>query len=320
LLWQDYVQWGYVNHRRLDLPGYECNTLNVTTLRRMREVMDEKGWIASDVKKTVENLEEYFYFNLAPLGSHSAGSTNLVYVYWYVKPYTIQRRNVDSIFSNFTRTQKLYGGGVEETELIRGFLQSWGIASDSLNRHDLWTTEIDHNYNIFFDPETRTWRAYTKQLELLDSGATMSTVVGFFFYRPGFDLKKFCHHWNGDQKYQTKDSVVDVSVGFELRSLLLPSPTGFSEGVSEALAHRPVGLRWPFCCLRRLRAASLRALKEPLRSSSLPVQRSRLSLWNRIEGGYSDYLVESSCRVYSIGLQKVRFNDEIVDSTIQRWP
>ena len=183
LLWQDYVQWGYVNHRRLDLPGYEYNTLNVTTLRRMREVMDEKGWIASDVKKTIENLAEYFYFNLAPLGSHSAGSTNLVYVYWYVKPYTIQRRNVDSIFSNFTRTQKLYGGCVEETELIRGFLQSWGIASDSLNRHDLWTTGIDHNYNIFFDPETRTWRAYIKQLELLDSGATMSTVVGFFFYR-----------------------------------------------------------------------------------------------------------------------------------------
>jgi hypothetical protein len=40
---------------------------------------------------------------------------------------------------------------------------------------------------MFFDPETKTWRAYVKQLELLND-ATMGTEVGFFFYRPEFDL------------------------------------------------------------------------------------------------------------------------------------
>jgi hypothetical protein len=51
---------------------------------------------------------------------------------------------------------------------------------------------VDHVYSMFFDPETQTWRAYVKQLELLND-ATMDTEVGFFFYRPGFDLTKFCH-------------------------------------------------------------------------------------------------------------------------------
>ncbi len=74
LIWQDYV----LENKKLDLPDYEWNMVSVETLRQMRSIMNEKGWINDDVIKTVGDLEYYFYFNIAP--KYMAGSTNLEYV------------------------------------------------------------------------------------------------------------------------------------------------------------------------------------------------------------------------------------------------
>jgi len=191
-LWQSYIVRGL----RLDQSGYDWNTLSVETLRRMREVMDQRGWINRQPTETLTNLEFWFYFNVAP--QHRTGSTNWQFVDWRTEPYPVDRGNVDNLFEQFLETNKGWGSCVEETELLRAFLQSWGIAANTLS----W----GHVYNYIFDHTSGKWKAYERQLEVLDwerPNPSMQDVATFYFYKPPIDQSRFL-------SYPDPDTVEDV--------------------------------------------------------------------------------------------------------------
>jgi len=50
---------GYTT-KRLDLKAYRWDSVNVTTLTRMREMIDKNDWSSRDVNLVVANLEQYF--------------------------------------------------------------------------------------------------------------------------------------------------------------------------------------------------------------------------------------------------------------------
>jgi hypothetical protein len=47
---------------KLDVHVYENNTVSVNTLRQMRRIADERGWITRDVNSYENTVESYFYF------------------------------------------------------------------------------------------------------------------------------------------------------------------------------------------------------------------------------------------------------------------
>jgi len=49
--------------KKLDIKSYNWNIVSIGTLRKMRDIAEEKEWLNKDVGKTIGNIENYFYFN-----------------------------------------------------------------------------------------------------------------------------------------------------------------------------------------------------------------------------------------------------------------
>ena len=47
----------------MNLFGYEWDNVNITTLRQMRDYMNQKGWVTSSIDQTVSIIKDYFFFS-----------------------------------------------------------------------------------------------------------------------------------------------------------------------------------------------------------------------------------------------------------------
>jgi hypothetical protein len=166
------------------LRGYKWGTISLDTLRQMRKVMDSKGWITGDVGKTVSQIEDYLYFS---------GRSGKKEEHWYyaadfstpeksrfviVDGLNVSIGNINNVnwqFDYFMENDQGIGGCTDEAALVDGFAKSWGIATTAhfrMNKLSGTTRRTEftaHTYVTYFDPQTRLWKAYSKQL-LIDKG------------------------------------------------------------------------------------------------------------------------------------------------------
>jgi hypothetical protein len=151
----------------MDLVGYEWDNVNVTTLRGMRDYMKEEGWISSSIDQTVASLEKYFLVN----GNGNFHRTDSWTVTIQVNGETVPERNMNNANFNFQyylRNHYAIGVCEDQMTLVSAFLKSWGIAT--LPQLSYWVEGNwynGHSYTMYFDASSKTWKVYSKQLEIV---------------------------------------------------------------------------------------------------------------------------------------------------------
>ena len=160
--------------KRVDLEAYTWNTVNATTLNRMRDLIEQNRWSSKDVNQVVAKLEDYFYFKGRRSYPGSWRSDHWIYSTegmneghieiagkrhknWYLFSPNHQ-------FDLFLRNGYVTGGCADETVMIGALAKSCGIATTAL-----WTICNDpkpsgHMYSIYYDPSDKSWKAYGEQL------------------------------------------------------------------------------------------------------------------------------------------------------------
>jgi hypothetical protein len=192
------------------LIGYNWGTVSLDTLRKMRKVMDSKGWVTGDVGNTVSKMEDYLYFS---------GRSGKKGEHWYyaadfsapeksrfiiVDGLNVSIGNINNVnwqFDYFVKNDQGIGGCTDEAALVDGFAKSWGIATTAHFRMNKLTgttrrTEFTaHTYVTYYDPQTRSWKAYSKQL-FIDTGWMPKDSVSFLgvleppVRQPGYILSR----------------------------------------------------------------------------------------------------------------------------------
>jgi hypothetical protein len=169
---------------RLDVRIYENNTVSVNTLRQMRRIADDRGWITRDVNSYENTIESYFYF----AGGVCRTSRNWV----CPAPNDSYIGNVDLMFDFFLATGKGVGQCYEETQFVDAWCKSWGIPVASGYRSFTTTIQplpdgaiIEHTYPVYFDPGSNSWKSMWRQLDAFytDKGEETRSM-SFFIFRP----------------------------------------------------------------------------------------------------------------------------------------
>lgn len=157
-------------HSQMDLQGYRWNTVSVSTLRIMQAKMIEMRWIAQSATGTVKNIEEYFFF--------SGGADHWIFtqpndsMIEFNGEQTINHNmnNPNLVFEHYLTTGKGLGVCGDEASLIESLSKSWGISTIRLTRTYATKGASNHDHIVYYDPPTRTWKCYEKQLDIGRSG------------------------------------------------------------------------------------------------------------------------------------------------------
>jgi hypothetical protein len=198
-------EYGLSNHRmsrgytskRVDLKAYTWNTVNVTTLKSMRQMAEEKHWLTKDVNQLVGNLEYYFYFQ-NKRGYEDTWRTD----HWIYSSEGVHDVQIEIAgekhkswhlltpnyqFDFYVRNGYVTGNCVDETVFVGAWAKSWGIATTPI-----WTicAEAGHVYSAYYDPQDGNWKAYADQLawyiaESKYLGANLTFIV-FHIFKPPF--------------------------------------------------------------------------------------------------------------------------------------
>jgi hypothetical protein len=170
-----------VDSHRLDLKGYNWNTVSVATLRSIRKDVSDMGWWNRDVNMIVQNVEEYFSF--------SGFNAHWKYVSSFDEKIEadgemVPARNLNNADFEYDYYLKNgYGIGVCEDEmaLTDAFLKSWAVPSLALLTY--WNegnSFSGHTHVIYYDPSSNLWKGYYKELSVeIDKGP-----VDFYVFRP----------------------------------------------------------------------------------------------------------------------------------------
>jgi hypothetical protein len=223
----------YRNERRMDLAGYLWDTVNVTTLRKMRTFMDHEKIVASDAGVTVGNLEHYLYFSNVRNTGEKGGMDSDHWYYVYedltprrvatividgepVKNYVIN--NVDWLFSHLIQSGRGIGQCGDEAALVDGFAKSYGIATLPAGRMVKLseTTRTSHGYVIYYHPKTRDWRVYENQLYMDIDWIPGGILTYFTIIKPPVNQHGYLHDWMegvfwcGTMTYLWRDTTMQV--------------------------------------------------------------------------------------------------------------
>ena len=193
----------YWNKQRLPLVVYQKDTVSIDTLRKMREIAEEKMWWNKEVSRSVGNVEEFFYF---------AGYKNN----WdFVSAQPILDENgldawldTDWQFKRWLDGQKPRGDCGTEATFIDAWMKSMGIASTvhwmyRLGQASGSTSWWSHSYAIYFDPTNRAWRAHTRQIQDLvpRDENYKSFSMRYFIFRPPVNQVRYLEYrvaWSGN--------------------------------------------------------------------------------------------------------------------------
>jgi hypothetical protein len=202
----------YGNHRRMDLAGYEWDTLNVTTLREMRRYLEDKQFITVDTAVIIGLIEHYLYFS-NPRSTGEIGGMDSDHWYYVYETLTAHRvatisvdgesvknyviNNVDWTFSYLLLNGRGIGACGDEAALVDGFAKSFGIATLLATRFvKLSETErTGHGYVVYYSQSTETWRAYSSQLEMDMDWIPRDAVTYFTVIRPPVNQHGYLRAW-----------------------------------------------------------------------------------------------------------------------------
>jgi len=164
----------------------------VDVLQKMREIALEKGWVERSVDLTVKNLEEYFYFSGAArhwkystrMGDVPGVTESLIEINGEQVPdHGIY--NLRFYLELYQKTGRGIGDCGDETYLMEAWCKSWGIATDFVLHQIIVDGRFyGHAHMIYYEPLTRTWKAYKEQLadEMYWNKSDLSYYV--FIFRP----------------------------------------------------------------------------------------------------------------------------------------
>jgi hypothetical protein len=171
---------------------YRWVRYGVDALQKMREIALERGWVERSVDLTVKNLEEYFYFSGAAqhwkystrTGDVPGVTESLIEINGEQVPdHGIY--NLRFYLELYQKTGRGIGDCGDETYLMEALCKSWGIATDFVLHQIIVDGKFyGHAHMIYYEPLTRTWKAYREQLadEIYWNKSDLSYYV--FIFRP----------------------------------------------------------------------------------------------------------------------------------------
>jgi len=165
-----------------DIKGYNWNTVSVETLRKARQLIDEKGWIDRSVDRTVRNMEEYIYTSNRPHWIFTWPNPPIIEVDGQ-KAICRNMNNMDFEFEHLLKNGSGIGVCGDEAVLIEALCKSWGISTTQVKR--TWEgPESNHQHCIYFEPSSKLWKAYEKQVATYDSRERGQGVQNVYIFRP----------------------------------------------------------------------------------------------------------------------------------------
>jgi len=182
--------------RPIDLTGYEWNTVSVDTLRRARQLVEERAWIDRSVDKTVNSLEEYFYLSSRPAWNFT-WPENQGFV--RVNGETTLNRNfnnADFEFEHFILYGKAIGVCGDEAVLIDALSKSWGISTTIVTRTWQGPDGNNHMHVAYYEPVSRVWKALEKQVSTFDSRERGKGAQNLYIFKPPV---VHCNFFDGQQ-------------------------------------------------------------------------------------------------------------------------
>ena len=179
-----------------DLTHYRWVRYDVGLLLKMREIAFEKGWAEQSTDATVKNIEEYFYFSGAAqhwtystrTGDIPGVTESLIEVDGELVPdHSIY--NLHFYLDQYLTTGKGLGDCGDETYFMEAWSKSLGIAT-SFVLHQIIVNEQYHGHAhmIYYEPLTRTWKAYVEQLAYGMYGNLPDLSYYVFVFRPPVKL------------------------------------------------------------------------------------------------------------------------------------
>lgn len=165
-------------HRMMDLDGYRWNTISASTLRKMRMMMVQRLWMLKNVDGTIKTLEEYFYFTGQREHWLFTQPNDEIISFGGQKTINHNMNNPELVFDHYLRTGKGLGVCGDEASLVESLSKSWGISTLRLTR--TYSTDTgNHDHVFYYEPVTRTWKCYEKQLR-----AGKSEKWNVYIFRP----------------------------------------------------------------------------------------------------------------------------------------
>jgi len=202
--------------KKLGLNGYRWNTVEIETLRQMRSMMVEKGWIDQSVDKIVSNMEYYFYFNRG-LGSSTHWNFTAPVRPGAKEEYVVidgenvlnhGHQNVDFLFRYYIEHDMGVGDCLDEEAFVDAWCKSCGIATTGMWLNPKSEGEYAHTYITYYEPASRSWRAYDGQLRIMQVDCFIDIyklpVIQRNFLWTGA-LKENPNRWDGGMVYIIKN-------------------------------------------------------------------------------------------------------------------
>jgi len=226
--------------KRVDIKAYRWDNVNVTTLRDMREMMDEKGWSGKDIDQVDARIERYFYFE----GRRRFQDT------WRADHWIYSREGMYDVqiviagekhrswhlftpnyqFDFYLQNGYVTGNCMDETVFVGAWLKSWGIASTGI--WSLAEPDTGHIYPTYYEPGSRTWKAYPAQLAwYVEESQYLGkevTLVFFQVYKPPVKQPGYIRVYALLSKWFGGNMYTRFEEGFTLDSIR----EAFSEGVA----------------------------------------------------------------------------------------
>ena len=163
--------WKFVE-KRASRKDYRWVRYDVDVLRKMRGIAFEKGWFEESVDSTARNVEDYFYFS--GFAEHWTYSTrtgdipgvteSLIEVYGELMPdHSIY--NLQFYLEQYLSKGRGVGDCGDETYFMEAWTKSLGIATNFVLHQIILDGKFyGHAHMIYYEPATKTWKAYAEQL------------------------------------------------------------------------------------------------------------------------------------------------------------
>jgi hypothetical protein len=186
----------HANGTKVNIEGYNWNTVSLATLKSMQNKMASEGWIKKDVCDTIAFLEEYFYFSSRHLLGHWEKEPAFMMVDGRMSyDYTIG--NVDWEFDFYQRTSTFQGQCTDESQWIDAWARSWGIATNTIWRGGFDSKGetppnlkyVQHFHPIIYDPSSKCWKASRIQLGVGTEAGTEPLFL--LMFRPPVDQQRY---------------------------------------------------------------------------------------------------------------------------------
>jgi len=195
------VQLTRYRENRPGLEIYQSMMPSTRTLVKMREIVVNLG-LDRDVRRTIANLEYYFYFDRGLTQSshweYTTGDKEIIVDGQQVSNGYIHDMNW--MLEHYLQTGKGIGQCSVEASWINTLAKSAGYSSTiiSIQFRDADGKFYGHSHVVFFEPATRSWMAYERQLEA--DVFTFSDIpqgpVNMYVFRPPVHQQGYLEQWD----------------------------------------------------------------------------------------------------------------------------